>query len=173
MRLALKGAAPGRRSAVLEPATVAATRQALALKPHVSPRMTAPYEPPADAVVTCPVRVAVYAWTPTRRRAGSPSQVLVARPRSEPRSSPVERGSFSARLLSGGVLFSLQFRSGFLASCAVGVLLTVLGYFAAVPVRGVANSAFGGACRNFQELGVSPDQRRKACVKAGRRNYTR
>ena len=82
-----------------------------------------------------------------------------------------------ARLLSSGVLFplvscragfffSLQFRSGFLASCAVGVLLTVIGYFAAVPVRGVANSAFGRACRNFQELGVSPDQRRKACVKA-------
>lgn len=27
-------------------------------------------------------------------------------------------------------------------------------------------SAFGRACRNFQELGVSPNQRRKACVKA-------
>ena len=89
-----------------------------------------------------------------------------------------------ARLLSSGVLFplvsclagfffSLQFRSGFLASCAVGLLLTVLGYFAAVLARGVANSAFGRACRNFQQLGVSPDQRRKACVKAGRRNYTR
>ena len=41
-----------------------------------------------------------------------------------------------------------------------------LGYFAAVLARGVANSAFGRACRNFQELGVSPDQRRKARVKA-------
>ena len=71
-----------------------------------------------------------------------------------------------ARLLSGGVLFSLQFRSGFVASCAVGLLLTVLGYFVAVLARGVANSAFGRACRNFQELGVSPDHRRNARVKA-------
>ena len=47
-----------------------------------------------------------------------------------------------ARLLSGGVLFSLQFRSGFVASCAVGLLLTVLGYFVAVLARGVANSRF-------------------------------
>ena len=46
------------------------------------------------------------------------------------------------------------------------MLLTVLGYFAAGLARGVANSAFGRACRNFQELGVSPDQRRKARVKA-------
>ena len=52
------------------------------------------------------------------------------------------------------------------ASCAVGLLLTVLGYFAAVLARGVANSAFGRACRNFQELGVSPDHRRNARVKA-------
>ena len=52
------------------------------------------------------------------------------------------------------------------ASCAVGLLLTVLGYFAVVLARGAANSAFGRPCRNFQELGVSPDQRRKACVKA-------
>ena len=36
----------------------------------------------------------MYAWSPTGRRAGSPPQVLLARPRSEPRSSPVERGSF-------------------------------------------------------------------------------
>ena len=50
-----------------------------------------------------------------------------------------------------GFFFSLQFRSGFLASCAAGSL---------------ANSAFGRACCNFQELGVSPDQRRKARVKA-------
>ena len=61
--------------------------------------------------------------------------------------SPAPESVFKRHRLSGRQILSrsVQFRSGFPASCAIGLLLTGLGYFAVVLARGAANSAFGRA----------------------------